>query len=212
MPASDRSQPQRADLDEPSPMHDLPSGVEFGTAVHAVFERVDPTAADLPAALRHACAVTLRKVQPHDDRRCAGQRAASGLPNATRTPRRRITALLTFHGVTGWPSSASSTRWPAATRRTPKSPWAWWVRCCAATSPHPTSLVSYPDLLDDQALSTPGATRLSDRQHRCRAPDPDHGGPAALPRCGLQDELAGRPRWRSPEARLTTCRRGWQRP
>jgi exodeoxyribonuclease V beta subunit len=46
-------------LGEPSPMHDLPSGVEFGTAVHAVFERVDATAADLPAALREACAVTL---------------------------------------------------------------------------------------------------------------------------------------------------------
>ena len=40
-------------------MHHLPSGVEFGTAVHAVFERVDPTAGDLPAALRQACTVTL---------------------------------------------------------------------------------------------------------------------------------------------------------
>jgi exodeoxyribonuclease V beta subunit len=46
-------------LSEPSPMHDLPSGVEFGTAVHAVFEHVDPAAADLPAALRQACALTL---------------------------------------------------------------------------------------------------------------------------------------------------------
>ena len=46
-------------LGEPSPMHDLPSGVEFGTAVHAVFERVDPAAADLPAALRQACTLTL---------------------------------------------------------------------------------------------------------------------------------------------------------
>jgi exodeoxyribonuclease V beta subunit len=46
-------------LDQPSPMHHLPSGVEFGTAVHAVFERIDPTAVDLPAALRQACAVTL---------------------------------------------------------------------------------------------------------------------------------------------------------
>lgn len=46
-------------LGEPSPMHDLPSGVEFGTAVHAVFERVDPAASDLPAALRQACAFTL---------------------------------------------------------------------------------------------------------------------------------------------------------
>ncbi len=46
-------------LGEPSPMHHLPSGAEFGTAVHAVFERVDATAADLPAALRQACALTL---------------------------------------------------------------------------------------------------------------------------------------------------------
>jgi exodeoxyribonuclease V beta subunit len=46
-------------LDQPSPMRDLPSGVEFGTAVHAVFERIDPTAVDLSAALRQACAVTL---------------------------------------------------------------------------------------------------------------------------------------------------------
>jgi exodeoxyribonuclease V beta subunit len=44
---------------EPSPMHDLPSGAEFGTAVHAVFERVDPTAIDLPGALLQACAATL---------------------------------------------------------------------------------------------------------------------------------------------------------
>ncbi len=51
--------PSDTALAELSPMSDLPSGVEFGTAVHAVFERVDPTAADLPAALRHACAVTL---------------------------------------------------------------------------------------------------------------------------------------------------------
>lgn len=40
-------------------MRDLPSGVEFGTAVHAVFERVEATVGDLPAALREACAVTL---------------------------------------------------------------------------------------------------------------------------------------------------------
>jgi exodeoxyribonuclease V beta subunit len=51
--------PSDTALAEPSPMHDLPSGVEFGTAVHAVFERVDATAADLPAAIRQACAATL---------------------------------------------------------------------------------------------------------------------------------------------------------
>jgi exodeoxyribonuclease V beta subunit len=62
-------------LAEPSPMHHLPSGAEFGTAVHAVFERVDPTAADLPAALRQACAVTLAQVP-------AGTMTAEDLANA----------------------------------------------------------------------------------------------------------------------------------
>jgi exodeoxyribonuclease V beta subunit len=51
--------PTKSGLDQPSPMHDLPSGAEFGTAVHAVFERLDAAAADLPAELRDACAVTL---------------------------------------------------------------------------------------------------------------------------------------------------------
>jgi exodeoxyribonuclease V beta subunit len=51
--------PSQNGLAEPSPMHHLPSGAEFGTAVHAVFERVDPTEPDLPAALRQVCAVTL---------------------------------------------------------------------------------------------------------------------------------------------------------
>jgi exodeoxyribonuclease V beta subunit len=51
--------PTEVGLDQESPMHDLPSGVEFGTAVHAVFERVDAAAADLPAALHQACVATL---------------------------------------------------------------------------------------------------------------------------------------------------------
>jgi exodeoxyribonuclease V beta subunit len=59
MPAEAASTPAESRLDQLSPMHHLPSGVEFGTAVHAVFERVDPTARDLPAALRQACTLTL---------------------------------------------------------------------------------------------------------------------------------------------------------
>jgi exodeoxyribonuclease V beta subunit len=58
-PSAGAASPIEGDLGRASPMHQLPSGAEFGTAVHAVFERVDPTAADLPAALRDACAVTL---------------------------------------------------------------------------------------------------------------------------------------------------------
>jgi exodeoxyribonuclease V beta subunit len=57
--AAEQASPAPNGLDELSPLHHLPSGAEFGTAVHAVFERVDPAAADLPAALRQACAATL---------------------------------------------------------------------------------------------------------------------------------------------------------
>ena len=42
-----------------SPMGDLPSGVDFGTAVHSVFEEVDPTAPDLAAELRRATGLAL---------------------------------------------------------------------------------------------------------------------------------------------------------
>ena len=59
IPAEPGAIPTGGGLGEPSPMHHLPSGAEFGTAVHAVFERVDAAAADLPAALRQACAATL---------------------------------------------------------------------------------------------------------------------------------------------------------
>ena len=51
-----------AGLDLPSPMADLPSGAEFGTAVHAVFEAVDPQAADLTAELRQAGAAVLARL------------------------------------------------------------------------------------------------------------------------------------------------------
>ena len=50
-----------AALSAPSPMGDLPSGVDFGTAVHGVLELVDPTAADLAAELRRATAVALSR-------------------------------------------------------------------------------------------------------------------------------------------------------
>jgi exodeoxyribonuclease V beta subunit len=44
-----------------SPMQDLPSGLEFGTLVHAVLETVDPAAPDLPAALLEASAAALAR-------------------------------------------------------------------------------------------------------------------------------------------------------
>ena len=72
-------------LDQLSPMHQLPSGIEFGTAVHAVFELVEPTVEDLPEALRQACAVTL--AQGPASAMTADELANAMLP-AFRTPLR----------------------------------------------------------------------------------------------------------------------------
>jgi exodeoxyribonuclease V beta subunit len=44
-----------------SPMQDLPSGLEFGTLVHAVLEAVDPAATDLPTALLEASTTALAR-------------------------------------------------------------------------------------------------------------------------------------------------------
>jgi exodeoxyribonuclease V beta subunit len=83
IPAEPGAIPTERGLGEPSPMHHLPSGAEFGTAVHAVFERVDATAADLPAAVRQACAATL--AQGRATAMTADDLASALLP-AFRTP------------------------------------------------------------------------------------------------------------------------------
>jgi exodeoxyribonuclease V beta subunit len=83
MAAAQRSSPIGGALSEPSPMHDLPSGAEFGTAVHAVFERVDAAAPDLASALRQTSAVTL--AQGPADTMTADSLAGAMLP-AFRTP------------------------------------------------------------------------------------------------------------------------------
>ena len=48
-------------LGDASPMGGLPSGVDFGTAVHTVYELADWTAEDLPAEVRRACALALSR-------------------------------------------------------------------------------------------------------------------------------------------------------
>jgi exodeoxyribonuclease V beta subunit len=49
-----------------SPMRDLPSGVDFGTAVHGVLEVLDPRAGDLPTATLAATTDALARL-PHGD-------------------------------------------------------------------------------------------------------------------------------------------------
>lgn len=58
------SQDPAADL--PSPMRELPSGVDFGTAVHGVLEVLDPTTGDLAEATRAATADALSRL-PHGE-------------------------------------------------------------------------------------------------------------------------------------------------
>ncbi len=60
-PADVSSAAQTAGLDRPSPMASLPMGTEFGTAVHAVLETVDPAAEDLAAGLLAAAAEALAR-------------------------------------------------------------------------------------------------------------------------------------------------------
>ncbi|HEV2928462.1 MAG TPA: 3'-5' exonuclease, partial [Propionibacteriaceae bacterium] len=51
---------------QPSPMADLPTGAEFGVAVHAVLEHVDPQAADLETELRQAARMVLARLPSGD--------------------------------------------------------------------------------------------------------------------------------------------------
>src|SRR4029450_2198177 len=142
-----------AGLGQPSPMHQLPSGVEFGTAVHAVFERIDPTAADLPTALRQAGAVTLAQGPTAE---MAVDELVSAMLPAFRTPlgpiahefrlcdipRRDRRAELSFeYPVAGGDTTTADITLgmvgPLLRRHLPPS----------------DPLVGYPDLMDDPSLN-----------------------------------------------------------
>ncbi|HYI56363.1 MAG TPA: UvrD-helicase domain-containing protein [Microlunatus sp.] len=84
LPAPD----ELASVDDPaldllSPMRDLPSGVDFGTAVHAVLEVLDPTADDLAAATLAATTEALSRL-PHGD--LTPERLAEALLPSLATP------------------------------------------------------------------------------------------------------------------------------
>ncbi len=89
-----RSELLEGGLGEPSPMHDLPSGVEFGTAVHAVFERVDRNGSR-PA--RSSTSSVRGDPGARSSRTMTADALASALlpslPYATWTARRRAPAL-----------------------------------------------------------------------------------------------------------------------
>ena len=71
------------DLALASPMADLPSGAEFGVAVHAVLEAVNPQAPDLAAELRHAAQTVLARLPAGS---FTADQLADGLVPAFATP------------------------------------------------------------------------------------------------------------------------------
>jgi len=66
-----------------SPMAELPSGVQFGTAVHAILETIDPHASELLTRLRQASAVQLARSQPGP---MSAEALAVGLQPSLETP------------------------------------------------------------------------------------------------------------------------------
>ena len=68
---------------QPSPMADLPTGAEFGVAVHAVLENVDPQAADLEAEVREAARTVLGRLPSGD---LTPEQLSAGLLPAFGTP------------------------------------------------------------------------------------------------------------------------------
>jgi exodeoxyribonuclease V beta subunit len=141
-------------LDEPSPMHNLPSGVEFGTTVHAVFEHIDPMAADLPAALRQVCAVTLAQGPAAE---MTVEELVSGMLPAFRTPLGPLADELRLCDIPRCDRMAElNFEYPLAGGDTTTADLALGMagrllrRYLLPSDP----LVGYPDLLDDPALNT----------------------------------------------------------
>jgi exodeoxyribonuclease V beta subunit len=75
--------PADTDLALVSPMAELPMGAEFGVAVHAVLEAVDPQAQDLPTELRRACDAVLARLPVGS---FSAEELAAGLAPAFATP------------------------------------------------------------------------------------------------------------------------------
>ena len=189
-PAEGEADVSATGLDQPSPMHQLPSGIEFGTAVHAVFELVEPTVEDLPAALRQACAVTL--AQGPAAAMTADELANALLP-AFRTP---LGPLANEKRLADIPRSDRLVElgfeYPLAGGDMTNAEVTLGLdRPAAPPSPRrirPPRGVPGPAGGPDSGLA--GAPGLPDRQHRRGTPNLERGS-AALPGGGLQDELAG---------------------
>ena len=173
-------------------MRDLPSGVDFGTAVHAVLEVLDPTADDLAAATLAATTDALSRL-PHGD--LTPETLADALLPSLATPLgpladdRSLAELSPADRLCELVFElplAGGDRPRADVRLGDLAPVL--ARHLAADDP----LVGYGDLLSHPPLAERVPEGVSHRQHRRGAAGRPAGG-AALPGGGLQDQLA-RPR------------------
>ena len=159
-------------LGEPSPMHDLPSGAEFGTAVHAVFERVDADGCRPARGSRQACAATLAQGPATA---MTAEALASALLPAFRTPLGPLADEQRLCDIPRGDRLAElSFEYPLTGGDTTNAEVTLGMvspllrRHLSAVDP----LADYPDSAGRPGSGHAGAARLSDRQHRCRAPDP----------------------------------------
>ena len=177
-------------LAAPSPMGDLPSGVEFGTAVHAVLELVDPTADDLAAELRRATALALSR---SGGGTLTVDQLAGALHPAFETPLGPLADDLRLCDIPASDRLAElAFEMPLAGGDTTRAEvTVGQIAPLLRTPPDPgRRLAPLPRPAGPPGSGRPAAARLPERQHRRGAPGPRRGGHAAPPGGRLQDELA----------------------
>ena len=114
-------------------------------------------------------------------RRPAGRRSGARIRHTARSARRGADVWATFPAATGWPSSASSCRWPAATVTRAELLLADLVPLLREHLPADDPLAAYPDALAEPGLAgQPSAAILTGSIDAVlRMPGPD-GGPRYL--------------------------------
>ena len=204
-PSTSTAAPPPGAAGEPDPwdavsaMAGLPSGADFGTAVHAVLEDLDPGAGDLTAGLRSACAAVIARTGSAG--MTADQLADGLLPVCVTSlgplaggrtladvPRRdRLTELVFELPLAGGDDPVA-----ADVRLGDVAP------LLRRHVPGEDPLAPYAEAAERTRARGTTAARLPHGQHRRRAARPGHPGRARpAPRRGLQDQLA-RPLRRQP--------------
>ena len=195
---TDCSRPRRRtpDLVLPSPMAELPTGAEFGVAVHAVLEAVDPQASDLTAELRRAGQAVLARLPAGT---FTADQLAEGLAPAFATPLGPLAGDRTLADIPRRDRLAElGFELPLAGGEVTRAELllADLVPAAPRASAARRRTRRLPRRAGRPGAGRPDAPRLPHRQHRRRAPGAGARRRAALPGRRLQDELArpaGRP-------------------